>query len=176
MEQASPLPPGSIQDDSLQRAGSIVQAKPPARQAFWRSWFASSLICALVIMAGVFAWLYVKTGSASGALAYVNGERLILPSSQVSFGEGHPGEIRERLFHISNLASQDVRFLGSRASCSCIAAEEFPFVMHAGESRDLLLKVQFGPTPGELSHTITFYTDSEDKQIFTIAIVGKVVE
>ena len=140
-------------------------------------------------MAGLIKKFAIALGCSSLALLFVGmgnvstsrGEQagtLHVESSKRSFGEAPVGAKPVVVFRLGNRTGHPIKILGSNAGCyraACLVPMGLPLLVPVGESRDLEIEVDCY-NPGDLSKTVTFFTDNRDQRKIALSVEGRVVE
>lgn len=118
----SPVTLGADQKASLVPDESTAKKMPVM-------WWASTAIlvcigCALLLAAGI-NWF----GSASSAVAYLRGDRLIPDAFAKSFGTVSKSEQPSVEFLLRNFTKQPIKVLGSDSSCTCLVVSDLPLII-----------------------------------------------
>jgi hypothetical protein len=110
------------------------------------------------------------------AVLYVSGERLLVSPRELECGEIRSGTSNEFSLSLINWTGEDVRFVGSRMSCSCAEVSDFPFTLATGERRVLRVHVKaVARQPRTLDETMFLYTDSRFKKILPVRLHASVI-
>lgn len=73
---------------------------------------------------------------------------------------------------VINTGSNAIRLLGAQRSCGCIALDEFPIAVPAGEEKHLRLKIGMPREPVSFEHSIKFFSDEPGYSSIVVRIVG----
>ncbi|MBX6314539.1 MAG: DUF1573 domain-containing protein [Isosphaeraceae bacterium] len=136
---------------------------------------AQVIILTNIFLFGCVAWAYLRFGSITAALAYVRGDRLIADRYTPSFGRLEPGQSRDLVLHVTNLAARPITILGARTSCTCAAADGLPVTIQPGVKQPLKIRVWGKPKSGAVVEKLHFYTDDPAQPELIIQVVGKVI-
>ncbi len=112
----------------------------------------------------------------AAALARLRGEVIAVEPNVSQVGDGVPQEQRQFAVQLTNHGGRPVRILGGTTTCSCIATEDLPITVPAGESRSIAVSVRFSGGAGRFQHSFIFYTDDEKQPVVTARFAGRVIE
>ncbi len=154
--------------------GTLVVAGRSAKRRICQ--WVCILAFAAVLFAAVTGVAYAKFGSLGLTARYLNGERLILHSNELTLGKGLVGEVHELSVQLTNYGGTDAVIIGSGVDCTCMATDRFPMTVAAGETVDLHITLKLGLRLGDFDHTVTYYTDSEHLPVFRVSVQGHVAE
>jgi hypothetical protein len=128
-------------------------------------WPAVAAACAVAI--GII-WAYVQFGSLAAAKAYLDGLALLPDSFTKSLGRIRANEECHCDFELTNVSGLDVEVLGAEVSCSCVVADNLPFKIAPGQSRNLTLKVKarMQNVNKPFAHQVELYLSVPSKPIF----------
>jgi hypothetical protein len=129
-----------------------------------------------LLLAGLLGWGYWEFGSLPNALAYMNGERLLVHPSTCSFGSAPRGEEREVHVSVQNRTEREVRVLGARMSCTCITTDELPVSIEPGGQRDFTIRVFLGGKESTFEKRVDYYTDYEAKPSLPVLVRGEITD
>jgi hypothetical protein len=125
-----------------------------------RSGFASILVGAILLVAGVAATASAWYGSPTAALARLRGEPLTLQAGYLELGEGEPGEVLQAQVAVRNWTDQPVHVVGGTSDCSCVTTDDLPVVIPAGGSAELTVRLKIPQaTTGKLTRKTVLWTD-----------------
>jgi hypothetical protein len=127
-----------------------------------------SLLAAVVLF---YAW---RLSSLSLALAYVEGERLVVSPLDVDLGECDSKSNHVATFTLTNLAAGPIRIVGSRESCNCLRLGELPITIEPRQSRDISIRA-FVAGKAEYSQAIILYVDDGGLRSVALRIHAKVL-
>lgn len=147
-----------------------VRDRPAAKS---RVWLAVTLLLAGLALAGVAQRAVRELGSLAGALAFLNGDRLIPDAYTKSFGTAQAGPSASVVFNLANKSTRPIKIMGSRSSCTCMALDGLPAVVQAGSS--LQLKVQVRPTARQrlVTGVVMLYPDYEGQPYVSLRVSGQ---
>jgi len=110
------------------------------------------------------------------ALARLRGEPIAVVPSISQLGDGIHGEIRSFSVQLTNYTEGPICIIGGTANCSCIATDDLPLCVGAGETRSLNVRLVFRGSPGRFVHHFILYTDSREQPVVIARITGRVSE
>lgn len=128
---------------------------------------------AAVLLGCVGLWAYLQTGRVAAILPYLGGQRIFIDPLEVSFGRQPPGALLDLGVTLSNRSGQPVRALGSQVECTCMATDDFPLSVEAGQDRRLTLKLRLPKQEGPFEKHVTYFVDQSGSQ-FLVHVVGHV--
>jgi hypothetical protein len=117
-------------------------------------------------------WAYFHSGSLALVLPFLGGERLFIEPTAIQLGDQEPGAAAEPVVRIVNSTGKQVRVVGAETSCSCVALDDLPLSIPAGESRELQFKVHVGRRRHEIAETVRLFTDYADRPVFIVTVRG----
>lgn len=103
------------------------------------------VIFATVVFVALVGWATAQFGSLAAARAFLRGESLVVEPMIISLGTVKAGKPAIATFHVRNLTARDVRIVGSRGTCECVALTKMPVVVPARGTLDLEVRA----TPDE---------------------------
>jgi len=112
----------------------------------------------------------------AAALAQLRGEVIAVEPSVSQVGDGIALEQRRFTVQLTNHGERPVRLLGGTTTCSCIATEDLPTTVPAGESRSIAVDVKFSGGAGRFQHSFILYTDDAKQPVVTARFAGRVIE
>jgi hypothetical protein len=173
-QMAAPEPCSNVQDAPTSQTASVSLA---SNRMFGRgkslSWAA-----VIVLLTGLWIALTViygltRFGSIPGALAYLQGVRLIPDAYAKSFGAVPSGSQPKIGFAISNYSNNPYRILGMRSSCTCLLTEgDFPVVIQSGAQFTFAIEVRDKSKKQPVNESITLYTDQADQPELVLQVSG----
>lgn len=112
-------------------------------QGFFGEVFSSTRFALPVLaLLGVLAF-----GSLDAAIGYLTGSRLVAKSTSQYAGRLAGGETCTAAFELTNYSVQPIHVLGAKATCRCMALDDLPLVLPAGESGTLRIRMKGGSSP-----------------------------
>jgi hypothetical protein len=158
----------------------VPSVSPKTTRPQWRGsagWILACLGGGGLLIAAVIAWGYWQFGSLSCTLAYLNGERMLVDPGMLSFGTARVGEDRDLHVTIRNQTGKDVKILGARSTCGCIAAvEKFPLSIVDGARQELTVHVWFTDKDSAFEKRVDYYTDAESNPVIAVAVRGTIMD
>lgn len=118
------------------------------------------------------AYARYKFGSATGALAYMSGERLIVDRPMQSLIDMKAGSSRTIFFKLTNLTGRTVQFLGSRTSCACAVIGELPQSLAESERCSIQVRITSPQTRSSFNGTLRLFTDDPQQQVIRLGFAG----
>lgn len=88
-------------------------------------------------LAGIFAF-----GSLDAAMGYLSGARLLPTTSDKYAGRLQGGQTASISFDLTNYSHQDVRILGAKTTCNCVALEDLPLELAPGTTGTVHVKLR----------------------------------
>jgi hypothetical protein len=159
------------------RGPNAQPAKALPRRRVPTGWLLACLGGGGLLIAAVLAWGYWQFGSLANTLAYLNGERLLVDPSTPSFGTAKRGEERDLHVTIRNLTGQQVKILGARSTCGCMAmVEKFPVVIADGGHQELTIHVVLTVKEDVFEKRIDFYTDDGSNPVIAVTVRGTIAD
>ncbi len=156
------------------------EVQPVKLRPRWRSAMLWGLACAGgggLLIAAVLAWGHWEFGSLSCTLAYLNGERLLVDPATLSFGAGRRGEERDLHVTIRNRTGKEVKLLGAKSTCSCMAAvEKFPISISPGGQQELTIHVWLIGKDSLFEKRVDYYTDDEANPVIAVTVRGTITD
>ncbi len=138
-------------------------------------WSVTLQVCGIAVvflsaLAGHALW---RTGSPGLVWPYLAGQRLFFEPTQMTLGEVPRGTQEvQREVRVLNAGSNAIRLLGAQRSCGCIALDEFPITVPAGEEKSLRLKIGMPREPAPFEHSIKFFSDERGSSSVVVKIDG----
>ena len=157
--RVSPIVSAAI--DVTLAAALLTSRSAVRRPADWKATdFVVPVVVAAVLGIGAYTAGVYQYGSAASAVARLRGESAHLDSAVLDFGDGRPGDSRERSASVTNLTDRPLCILGGSVDCSCTAVAGLPVTIPPFESRTLTVGLRFiGATAGRQVHEVTYTTD-----------------
>lgn len=124
----------------------------------------------LLILAGLAT---ATAGSVDAALAQLRGERLSIQPRLADVGRGRAGETREITLQLRNWADEPIRIIGGTSDCSCVATEQLPITIPAGESRSLTVKMRLPAKQGTFTRKAFLWTDDDHNRRLYFRLTGR---
>lgn len=140
-------------------------------------WLLACLGGGFAVIAALLAWGQHEFGSLGNTLAYLNGHRLLAAPDRLSFGTARRGE--EKVLHVTiqNRTGKNLKLLGARSTCGCMATEEqFPIAIADGGQRELTVRVWLTGKDSKFEGRIDYYTDDETNSAITVVVRGTIVD
>jgi len=129
----------------------------------------------LAVLAACAGYGHARFGSAAAALAYVNGDRLLVDLSAKSLGDAPAGGRRTVRYALTNLSGRAVKILGARTSCSCAVVGGLPGELAAGETRAVEVAVTMPAISSDIRGGVDVYTDDPRQGTLKLVYTGRVV-
>lgn len=105
----------------------------------------------------------IFTGDPFATLAKLRGETLSVNPPITRLGEGTVGESRTFPISLRNYSDKPIRVVGGTTSCACIASQDLPITIRAGETETIRVKIKFSGSPGKFAHRFVLYSDSDER-------------
>jgi hypothetical protein len=159
-----------VADDS----GELIPAAD-TQTSSWRSFILQVSGIALILIGLLLGHARWRTGSMALVWPYLAGQRILFQPTHVVLGAVPKGtQVVEREIRVVNVASTDLRLLGSQKSCGCIAVDEFPIVVPAGKETGLRLKIAMPREPISFEHSIKLFSEDPVRSSAVVTISGVV--
>ncbi len=146
-----------------------------ARASSWRSFIlqVSGITLLFVCLLGGYArW---QTGSLALVWPYLAGQRLLFEPTRIGLGDIPQGtQSVEREVRVINSGSKPLRVLGGQRSCACVALDEFPILIPAGDEARLRLGIGMPREPMAFEYFIKFFSDESGFSPVVITIRGSI--
>jgi len=160
---------------TAKESGDAIPAAD-ARASSWRSFILQVSTITLLLVCLLVGHAFWRTRSPALVWPYLAGQRLFVVPSQLSLGPvPRKTQTIEREVRVINTGSKPVQLLGAQRTCDCIALDEFPIVVSAGEAKPLRLKIGMPRKPAPFEHSIKFFSDEHGyASSFVLKINGSV--
>jgi hypothetical protein len=137
------------------------------------------LVCAIMAPLMLACWVLGGFRALGVGFALMKGETILVDSPTKSFGVVAPGDPIAVSYKLTNWGDQDVRIVGFRAKCKCMAPDILPFVLHPRESRDLSISIVNRQREGEVSSQtidwiITIFTTNPAQVQIPLTVKGEI--
>jgi hypothetical protein len=165
-----------MMDTAIQPAtdesGEVIPATE-IRSSSWRSFILQVSAIVVLFICVLVGHAFWRTGSMALVWPYLVGQRLLFDPTHLVLGAIPKGtQVMEREIRVVNAASTDLRLLGSQKSCGCIALNEFPIMIPAGDEQILRLKIGMPRQPASFEHSIKFFSDDAARSSVVVTISG----
>jgi hypothetical protein len=155
-------------------------AQPVRTTPRWRGssmWLLACLGGGGLLLAALLAWGHWEFGSLANTLAYLNGERLLVDPRVISFGAVRRGEERDLHVTIRNRTGEEVKIIGAKSNCGCMATvEQFPCALANGDQREFPIHIWFTGNESTFEKRVDFYTDDDAKPVIAVVVRGKITD
>ncbi len=163
-------------DTSIQPATDESGEAIPATEiktSSWRSFILQVAGMTLLLFGVLVGHALWRTGSLALVWPYLTGQRLLFEPTHLVLGAIPKGtQVLEREIRVVNVASTDLRLLGSQKSCGCIAVDDFPITIPPGKERILQLKIGMPREPVSFEHSIKFFSDDAARSSVVVTVTG----
>jgi hypothetical protein len=114
-------------------------------------------------------------GSLDAAISYVSGSRLLTRSNTSYVGPLQAGERGTATFKLTNYSKGSIQILGTKTTCKCLAPEDLPLTLAAGESCTLRIGLKAGTyvTPTMQREGATLLCD-DPLRLITLTVTASV--
>jgi len=126
-----------------------MQPTQSAHRPAWRAYVLATITPILLVIG-----LVQYFGSPRHLIAALDGQLLLVNTSQFLV-TGEEADISR--FQIENISGGEIRIVGCRSSCRCVAATSLPVTVATGERIDLDFKV-VGASEEQIDESVTLFT------------------
>lgn len=146
-------------------------------QARWIAWRPIAAVAGgMVALLAVACLILTFAGiSPAQALARLRGDHVTVEPATVDGGTAPRGTLQKLTLHLQNNTDHPIRITGGTTDCSCVATDDLPLTIPAGEQRPLHVRVKFNGNPGVFKRTYWLYTDDPQQPLVLAWITGSVV-
>ena len=144
------------------------------RSTRWLRWVGRMFISGSCLTALIFGFFFLRLGSASDAVAYLRGDRILVSPQNPNVGEGQDGETKQTLIRLRNLTGRPLVITGGSTSCTCVYKERYPIRLDTGKSFEMTVSVRLSDRPGMFPQLLVLYTDDAKQPEIPLRIVGRV--
>ena len=150
-----------------------VRAEPTERARGWR--FARVAALSVVLFNGVIVASGVQAGSVADGLTWLRGTQLSIDGAPVDVGSQAGGQTVVRVVSVRNHLSRPVRVVGGTSDCSCVATDDLPVTIPAGEAASIRVALRLPPDkPGQFARRVWLWSDA-DERLCVFQIIGTLV-
>ena len=167
MTSNSPAPAVDPAPMTKARPDRVGLERPRARWAI-------TLTLVVVGLLGSAAWARLGFGSISAALAYLDGDHLVVDASSRSFGTTVAGGDPEVVFVLKNVSRRSVQIVGVSASCTCLIPSPVPLTIAAAAAAPFPVSVRTRQRSGPLREHLTLFMDDPTQPTLRLSISGLV--
>lgn len=145
------------------------------RTSSWRSFILQVSGLVLFFAGLLLGHAFWRTGSLALVWPYLAGQRLFFEPTDISLG-ALPRETQavQRELRVINTGSKPLRVLGAQRSCACVALDEFPIAVPAGDEVHLRLQIGMPGKPMPFEHYLKFFSDESGCSAVVVTIRGSV--
>jgi len=115
-----------------------------------------AVLALVVLLVGV---AYLRYGSASNAIAYLNGEYIVADRRIENLGLVEPDKEFPVTFNLTNVHSSPIKLVGANCSCSCILPPSMPMELAGGETTPVTFNYHSPDTAQAFEQLIELYFD-----------------
>lgn len=115
-----------------------------------------AVLALVVLLVGV---AYLRYGSASNAIAYLNGEYIVADRRIENLGLVEPDKEFPVTFNLTNVHSSPIKLVGANCSCSCILPPAMPMDLAGGETTPVTFNFHSPETAQDFEQLIELYFD-----------------
>jgi hypothetical protein len=157
-----------------------VQRKALLRVRGWApSRTGAFLVCATLFTLMFGFWILGGVRGIAVGYALMKGQTIFVDSSTKSFGVVSPGDPIAVSYKLTNWGDQDVRIVGFRAKCKCMAPDILPFTLRAKESRVLPISIvnrtrENGSPSQTINWVITIFTTNPAQVQIPLTVKGEI--
>jgi hypothetical protein len=137
------------------------------------TWTKATAAIGIILIVCVWIVAVLLFGSTSAALAFLDGERLLVDSRSKSFGTVDPGLDQSVRFSLTNWTGQPVTIVGFQASCSCTMATDLPLSIPDGGTRFVSVAVKTAKLTGDFVATVRLFTDASSLPEVRLRVAGR---
>lgn len=98
----------------------------------------------------------------SAALAYINGEYIVVESPDRNLGTVTPNQVVAVNFSVQNRWREPIEIVGCETACTCVVTDDLPRTIPAGESIDFRVTYT-APEKGNFAQDIKLFSLGGDK-------------
>ena len=132
------------------------------------------IACAVAFCAGLIGLASLTYGSPEAALARLRDESVSVRPGIADVGRGEPGQILEAAVEIVNRTDRPIRVFGGTSDCSCIATNDLPLTLAAGEARQVSVRIRLPESPGLFNRKAFYWTDCDDARTVQFGLTGRI--
>jgi hypothetical protein len=136
------------------------------------TWTKATAATAIILIGGVWAVAVFLFGSTSAALAFLDGERLLLDSQSKSFGTVDPGTEQIITYTLMNRTGHSVTLIGSRTSCGCTVAADLPLTIPDSSAHKVRISVNTTRLAGKFSASVRLFADDPKHSEIELKVQG----
>jgi hypothetical protein len=118
-------------------------------------------------------WSIHEFGSISAGIAYLNGDRLLVDSNIVSFGDLRKGDYQTVELQLDNRADYSIGIRGVQGSQICSVLRRFPIAISPSGRAIIPIAVQPGVT-GAIEERILLFTSDKRQPFIRVTVRGTV--
>jgi hypothetical protein len=129
------------------------------------------------IVLSVIGGVLLLFGSVDTALARLRGEVLGTTPALLDFGAAPTGTTVEQTLTVRNYSPGAVRLIGGTSDCSCLATQDLPVTIAAGDQVEIRVKLRVPQSEtGQLTRTIELLSDNPKQPRLRLVAVCRIVE
>ena len=130
------------------------------------------LLLAAVVLIGLVVYGYVMTKELARVPLYLLGKRIFISPIEMNVGEVSADESFGKTVRVTNSLASPLNIVGITASCSCVRLRETNFRIESGQSRNVEIVVDGGPSGRQFILEARLLTDEINIRSDTIRIWG----
>lgn len=128
------------------------------------------------ILASVAAVCFLRFGSISLPIAYLQGVPFLVLPNEVELGDCEPGTRHIATFTVTNFADNPIRIVGIDSGCPCLTLDELPIEISSHESQDVSIQAKVPLLPGNFSEPLLLFLDDGRVHSIALRIRARVLE
>ena len=121
----------------------------------WQHGLLPVSLFAILILSGVGISTWIDSSAGRRTIAKFQGRDILLESTQIDIGSGVPDEVKTVNITLHNLADHDIKIIGGKAACSCVATKGLPMVVQANGTAHIPIEVTYLSDPGLFKREFT---------------------
>ena len=135
----------------------LILTRP--KRLHWQNALLPISLCAILILSGVGLSTWTDSSAGRRTIAKFQGHDILLEASQIDIGSGRPDETKTVEITLHNLANHDIKIVGGKASCSCVATKGLPMTVKANGTAHIPIEVTYLSDPGLFKREFTLLID-----------------
>lgn len=134
----------------------------------------STALTTIAILGIVVAIAIFKLGSASNAIAYWQGHRVVIDGVQKSLGEVTAQSVIAIRYVVHNVTINPLTIQGVETSCTCTVVDDVPCTIQPGSAKLINVRIT-APKDGHFWGALTLFTDDAEIPKLKLGYEGSVV-